>query len=149
LAQALDAVAGRLEAGPAGKAAQALTAAMAQTTDPSQRAYLAQGLGAVAGRLEAGPAGQAAEALTAAMAQTTDPSQRAYLAQGLGAVAGRLSTPDVVRILGHPFMVGKARRTLLDVLGQRTRRTFVNTWDFLDWAAANGVNLLPAAPAAR
>ena len=122
---------------------------MAKTRNVSQLRYLAQALDAVAGRLEAGPAGKAAQALTAAMAQTTDPSQRAYLAQGLGAVAGRLSTPDIVQMLGHPFMVGEARRALLDVLGQRTRRRFVNTWDFLDWAAANGVDPRPPAPAAR
>jgi hypothetical protein len=153
LAEGLGAVAGRLEAGPAarqaGQAAQALTAALAQETNPDARAGLAQALGSVSGRLEAGQAGQAAQALTAALAQETNPVALSYRTRGLGAVAGRLSTPDIVRALGHPFMVGEARRALLDVLGQRTRRRFVNTWDFLDWAAANGVDPRPAAPAAR
>jgi hypothetical protein len=149
LAEALAAVAGRLDAERAGKVAEVLTAAMAKTTNSSQRAYLARGLGAVAGRLDAERAGKVAEALTAALAKETNPYARASLVRGLAAVAGRLSAPDIVQMLGHPFMVGEARRALLDVLGQRTRRRFVNTWDFLDWAAANGVDPRPPAPAAR
>jgi hypothetical protein len=149
----LGALAGRLEAGQAARqaalAAEALTATLTKETKPYPVARLAQALGAVAGRLEAGQAGKAAEALIAAMKKATDPYALASLAQALGTVAGRLSTPDIVQMLGHPFMVGEARRHLLDVLGQRTRRKFVNTWDFLDWAAANGVDLLPAVPAGR
>jgi hypothetical protein len=38
------------------------------------------------------------------------------------------------------------QRALLEVLEQRTRRSFRNTWHFIDWAASNGVEFLPAEP---
>ena len=55
----------------------------------------------------------------------------------------RLDTDHLVAVLQHPLVAGRAQRVLLDVLGQRTRHTFRSTWHFLDWAASNGVDLVP------
>jgi hypothetical protein len=67
--------------------------------------------------------------------------------QALQTLTERLSTPDLVALLEHPLAAGPAQRALLDVLGQRTRRQFRNTWHFLDWARSNGVDFVPPSPA--
>jgi hypothetical protein len=93
-------------------------------------------------------AAQAADTLRA-VAGTTDPRQLSQLTQGLNEMGERWSTPEILVYLRHPLAGGPARRTLLDVLGQRTRREFRRPWHFLDWAAANGVDLTPPKPTAR
>jgi hypothetical protein len=83
------------------------------------------------------------------MGETNDPDaldarQHDSLARGLGAVCERLTTSDLLTPLQHPLAAGPAQRALLDVLGHRTRRTFRNTWHFLDWAHSNGIDLVPS-----
>jgi hypothetical protein len=86
----LEAVLGRLDAVQAGKAADALLAALAKSNDPNALSTLARGLGAVWGRLDAAQAGKAADALLAALAKSNNPSAVYSLAQGLAALGGRL-----------------------------------------------------------
>jgi hypothetical protein len=93
--------------------------------------------------LDAAGAGEAAQALVVAIGKATAPEA---LSQSLKMICERQSTVDILKALQHPLAVGRAQRTLLDVLGQRTRRTFRSTWHFLDWAASNGVDLVPHFP---
>ena len=89
------------------------------------------------------PRPAAADRLVAAMDKTDDFGALLYLFGGLGSVSGRLDTDHLVKVLQHPLAAGAAQRVLLDVLGQGTRHTFRSTWHFLDWAASNGVDLVP------
>jgi hypothetical protein len=132
----------------ADQAAEVLVAAMAKA-HPFDLRPLSEGLEAVSGRLDAAGAAKAAEALVAVMAKTTDPNYLIPLSAGLTAVSGRLDTDHLVTLLQHRLAAGRAQRVLLDVLGQRTRHTFRSPWHFLDWAASNGVDLVPPPRPAR
>jgi hypothetical protein len=79
------------------------------------------------------------------MAKTANPLALGPLARGLRVVSERRTTSDLLTRLQHPLAAESAQRALLDVLGHRTRRTFRNTWHFLNWAQSNGVDLLPPA----
>ncbi len=125
-------------------AADALLAAVNRNLDKDRAlSALSRGLDAVSGRLDATGAGKAADAIINAMARASDPIFLSILSERLAAVCGRLSTPDLLAVMQHPLAAGPAQRTLLDVLGRRTRRQFRSPWHFLDWAAANGVDLVP------
>jgi hypothetical protein len=101
LARGLSAVAARLGPQDAGRAADALTRALAETTDADALGALARGLSAVAARL--GPqdgarlCSQAADALTRALAKTTHPKALGALAQGLSEVLVRVDSPELSR----------------------------------------------------
>jgi hypothetical protein len=143
-------VSGRLDAARTGQATHALIGALAETNpDDGCLRELAQSLQAMSGRLDAAGAGKATDALIGALAMTTDPRDRDALAEGFQAVGGRLDTRQLVASLLHPLSVGRAQRTLLDLLGQRTRRTFRSPEQALDWAQANGIDSVPPGPAAR
>ncbi len=104
---------------------------------------LSQGLLAVSGRLDRAGTVGAAEALVVVLGKSIPFKPAEKLSQALMAVSGRLSTPDLLAVLQNPLAAGPAQRTLLEVLAQRTRRDFRTPWEFLDWAAANGVDLTP------
>ena len=53
-------------------------------------------------------------------------------------VAVRLDERDLQRLLVHPFAVGSLQRPLLDALPGSQKRSFRNTWDYLDWTQSNG-----------
>jgi hypothetical protein len=150
LAHALGAVVAHLEPGKAaaraGQVADALTAAIARINDSAALTSLAQGLGTVGSRLEAG---KAADAIAAVMAGVSDDSALGALAEGLASAGERLGMADLLVFLQQqPLAAGKAQRALLDVLGRRTRRSFRSTWQFLEWAASNGLEFTPPSNAA-
>jgi hypothetical protein len=47
-------------------------------------------------------------------------------------VAARLRERDLQRLLEHPLVAGRLQRILLDVLAGSKKRSFRNTWDYLD-----------------
>jgi hypothetical protein len=148
LSRGLTEVSGLLEAtqaaAHANRTAAALVAAWGQQRDnPLALIALSEGLGAVGGRLEPAGGVKAAEVLVAGLGTASGPLDLNKPCEALNAVCGRLSTRDLVACLQHPLAAGRAQRTLLDVLGQRSRRDFRTTWHFLDWAASNGVDLAP------
>jgi hypothetical protein len=150
LSQVLMAVGGRLGAAAAAthaaKAGEALVAALPRTSNPTALLCLSKGLTTVSTRLDAAGAAKAAEALVVAMTKPIDPAVLSSLSQALEAMGERLSTAQVLTTLRHPLAVGPSQRALLNVLDHRTHRTFRNTWDFLDWANSDGVELLPPSP---
>jgi hypothetical protein len=52
-------------------------------------------------------------------------------------VAARLDERELQRLLEHPLVVGGLQRALLDVLAGSKKRSFRNTWDYLDGSASN------------
>jgi hypothetical protein len=63
-------------------------------------------------------------------------------------VLEHMATPEILRLLAHPLACGGLRRVFLDQLGERYQHDFRGTWEFLDWARANGVDVTPSrAPA--
>jgi hypothetical protein len=53
-------------------------------------------------------------------------------------LAARLDERDLQRLLDHHLAVGRFQRVILDVLGGMKKRSFRNTWDYLDWTESNG-----------
>ena len=53
-------------------------------------------------------------------------------------VAVRLDERDLRRFLEHPLVGGNLQRVVLDFLGKTKNRSFRTTWDYFDWAEANG-----------
>jgi serine/threonine protein kinase len=53
-------------------------------------------------------------------------------------VAFRLEERDLQRLLAHPLAVGNLQRILLDALPGSQKRSFRNTWHYLDWTQSNG-----------
>jgi tRNA A-37 threonylcarbamoyl transferase component Bud32 len=53
-------------------------------------------------------------------------------------IALRLEEADLQRLLDHPLAAGRSQRVILDVLGETKKRTFRNTWDYLDWTKSHG-----------
>jgi hypothetical protein len=47
-------------------------------------------------------------------------------------IAARLDERDLQRLLDHPLTVGPLQRALLAVLAETKKRSFRNTWDYLD-----------------
>jgi hypothetical protein len=58
-------------------------------------------------------------------------------------IAARLDEADLLRLLEHPALPSRLRRAVLDVLGEAKKRSFRNTWDYLDWIEAHGNGVLP------
>jgi hypothetical protein len=110
LSRGLSAVSGRLDAAGAGKAADALAAAMSKTNDPWALSSLSAGLTAVSGRLDAGEAarhaGKAADALVAAMSKTNNPNALAPLSTSLIKVLTREDTAQSALIATVGAMAG-------------------------------------------
>jgi hypothetical protein len=52
-----------------------------------------------------------------------------------------LSDLDLVELLKRPFVVGPARRVILDQLGYHHQRTFADQWDFIRFAEENKLGL--------
>src|SRR5262249_48940281 len=102
---------------------------------------LGEGLAAVAPRLDAERAVKAAEAILAALHRFTSAEAEKELAGTLRAASESRATADLIPVLAHPLCAGPAQRAVLDVLGARCKRHFRNTWHFIDWAEANGVDL--------
>jgi hypothetical protein len=53
----------------------------------------------------------------------------------------RLATQELVDLLKMPTCFGEARRVVLDHLGNRYGRRFVNHWAFVRYAQEQGLNL--------
>jgi tRNA A-37 threonylcarbamoyl transferase component Bud32 len=54
-------------------------------------------------------------------------------------IAARLDERDLQRLLDHPLAAGTLRRVLLEVLAGSKKRSFRNTWDYLDGTESNGI----------
>ena len=52
--------------------------------------------------------------------------------------AARMEENDLERLLEQPLAGGTMQRAVLDVLGESKKRSFRNTWDYLDWRESNG-----------
>jgi hypothetical protein len=61
----------------------------------------------------------------------------------------RLTTQELVDLLKMPTCFGKARRVVLDHLGNRYRRRFVNHWAFVRFASEQGIELDFSTPPKR
>jgi hypothetical protein len=48
-------------------------------------------------------------------------------------LAARLDERDLERLLDQPMTMRVVQQAILDVLGEAKKRTFRNTWDYLDW----------------
>jgi hypothetical protein len=53
----------------------------------------------------------------------------------------RLSTPDLVELLKMPTCIYRARKVVLDHLGNRYGRTFANHWEFVRCAQEQHLDL--------
>jgi hypothetical protein len=53
-------------------------------------------------------------------------------------VAARLDDRDLQRLLDHHLAAGRPQRVLLDLLAESKKRSFRNTWDYLDSIESNG-----------
>jgi hypothetical protein len=53
----------------------------------------------------------------------------------------RLTTQELVELLKMPTCLGEARRIVLDHLGNRYHRHFVNHWAFVRFATEQNLNL--------
>jgi tRNA A-37 threonylcarbamoyl transferase component Bud32 len=60
-----------------------------------------------------------------------------FSAEAYKNVAVRLEEADLQRLLDHPLAAGRVQRAILDVLGEAKKRTFRNTWDYLDWTESH------------
>jgi hypothetical protein len=61
----------------------------------------------------------------------------------------RLTTPELVELLKQPFYVGKARRIILDQLGNRFGRKFADHWEFVRFAQGQNLGLDLTSPPRR
>jgi hypothetical protein len=52
-------------------------------------------------------------------------------------VAARMDDRDLERLLDRPLTAGPVQRAILDIMGQSKKRSFRNTWDYLDWRRSN------------
>jgi len=69
------------------------------------------------------------------------------LQPALEPVLYRLSTAQLAELLKHPMCVGAARRAVLDQLGNRYHRTFVDQWEFVRYAKEQHLKLDFTTPA--
>lgn len=142
LPQSLKAISVHLDAEHAAKIADRLLSIMRKTNGLVYLSPLAQGLQAVNGHLDAHRAISAAEIFIVMLSLdlwSYPPPLKRW-----EEVVECCSTSDILRLLSHPLAARKAQPDLLDALGRRTRRHCHNTWQFLDWARSNGVDLTPA-----
>jgi hypothetical protein len=146
LASALGTVCARLDgekaATHAGKAVDPLVVAIGDSRNASDLyLLLLPALRAVSPRLSPAKALETANNLLDAL---HDPNTNTFfLTQALLAICSPYGSPEIVRILQHPLATGQAQRALLELLERPTKRSFRSPWEFIDWAAANGVDLLP------
>ena len=150
LAWGLSAVAARMEANEAAtscaQAATSLVQVMKDNTNPFVSLdSCTQGLSAL---LSAGPpVGIRSRSATAASAVAFPAgSGQPLTALALFIPAAelpscRLSTQQLVELLKMPTCIGKARRVVLDQLGNRYRRTFADVWEFVRFAKEQNLDL--------
>jgi hypothetical protein len=130
-------------AGQAGVAVEHLVTSLALDLDSTPLQALVEGLAAVAPRMSATAPRKVGGLLISNMARNSFLPGPPVLADALRDWAARQTTDELVAALAHPLAAGTAQRALLDELGRRTHHRFRNTWHFLDWAAANGLDLVP------
>jgi tRNA A-37 threonylcarbamoyl transferase component Bud32 len=53
-------------------------------------------------------------------------------------VVARMEKRDLERLLDQPLTASHVQRAILDALGESKKRTFRNTWDYLDWPGSKG-----------
>ncbi len=102
-------------------------------------------LKAVSSRLDETRGNAIADSLTDAICKTAmaiDQFNSSSQTQTLKTVVTPLGTRGIVRALRHPLAAGPVQRSLLELLEKPTRRGFRCTWQFIDWAESNGVDLL-------
>jgi hypothetical protein len=135
LAQALQAVAARMEPG---EAARLLGEALGKNTDPAALQALAQGLLNVVATRAPGEVAQRNVLAARAFGELLSPATRlpglATLAQATQTSHNPLTTQQLVDALKMPTCVGDARAVILALLGQRYGRAFADQWEFVEWA---------------
>jgi serine/threonine protein kinase len=67
----------------------------------------------------------------------------------LGSPPEPLPAETLVQLLKHPLCVGESRRAVLDALGTRFGRSFVDQWDFVRFAEEQKLELKLAGPPKR
>jgi hypothetical protein len=167
LAQALIAVADKVDRREAPKIASALTVAKAKMSSFGfDTPDLDKAIQAAATRYGAAAAGdnsrRIVDGLLSTLDKAVDQTAIDQVAKALlptnnlrppgaassepvpGPLVATLATSDLVRLLAHPLAGGQLRRVVLVELSERYHRVFRGTWDFLDWARATGMELAPA-----
>jgi hypothetical protein len=139
LAQALYAVAARLEPKDAAQAATTLVQALKDAKDPTALSLLASGLRAVAARMEPKVA---ATTLVQALKDIKDPTALLSLAPGLSAVAARLEAKDAAAAMAE------AVTTLVRAMKDTKDPKALSSLASCLWAAALRLEAKDAAQAA-
>jgi hypothetical protein len=145
--QALSSISKWLGAPEAKQSAAALLAALHRQPAAFALDSLTEALAALGGRLASEESNKVLEALVVLTAQASEPANQSSLARTLKSVAGSRTTEEIAAVLAHPLCAGAAQRALLESLGARCRREFANSRQFMDHAAANGIDFAAMKPA--
>jgi hypothetical protein len=138
LAEALEALAGRLGPEESSTAARLLFETMGEVNNPAAWQTLAETLSLLLGRLEPAEAADRALLVARAIGGGASPPTRlcglAILLQALQPPPCRLDTQQLVDLLKMPTCVGSARDVVLQMLGQKCNRHFSDLWQFVEYA---------------
>jgi hypothetical protein len=153
LATGLSTLVARLEPKEAGQAAATLALAMTKTRDTYTMRELANGLSAaLTGVPLFGPRRHVVVAASAVGLATHSPVALSALPPLTPAVLSPpcpLTDQELVELLKQPLFVGEARRIVLDVLGGRHGRHFVDQWKFVQFAEDRRLGLDFTTPPSR
>jgi hypothetical protein len=122
-------------------AAQALTAALAKATDPTDRWVLAEGLSAAARRL---PPDRRARQLIDCSGRFLDVSF--VLSPAIGELASGASLERAVEWLKHPLCYGHAAAAILSQIKTSDGKTFRTRWELVEWLRRNRPDIDLSAP---
>jgi hypothetical protein len=144
LAIALSAVYNHLDPAERGARAKAvadtLVAALRRPrNDPKTFAQLWGALAPLSGHFDRPGGVRTADVLRAVLDDPNVQQFPFYLYEkAFKTIAARLDERDLQRLLEHPLAVGPMQRILLDVLERSKKRSFRNTWDYLDSTESHG-----------
>jgi hypothetical protein len=145
LAQGLSALGPLMGPNEVREAADALVPALAKTTDGTTSDALAQSLSTVLSQVGPDEPQLRIAALVAVLGSPANgfPPIGGFpvLQSASEPLPSGLPTTELVELLKHPLCVGKARRSVLDVLGWRYGRRFDDQWDFVEFAEAQKLGL--------
>ena len=157
LGETLAGLSEKLDSGDLIPGAAALVDRMKTETDSDRLSSLGKALAGLSGKLGSGAVQPGAAALVERMKTETDSDRLSSLGEALAALSKKaasstspadspVSIADYVELLRQPFMVGEARKTLLDGLGKITHQDFHgDLWQFVDWAQTEeGRKLVPS-----
>ncbi len=135
------------------EAAGSLLDTMSKTPDSVALSVLAQGLSPVFLREPSARRLRRAHALAASAGLITSPTIVAIVrtahSPALEPAPDPLPAQALVDLLKDPLCVGQARRALLDALGNRYQRRFIDQWDFAHFATEQKLGLDLTSPPDR